>query len=179
MKNVILFYQKKRHTVQMKQADEKVTSLVQQLSQSKAEKELRAQEIMEFLKEKDNRQELVVLAPTILQTEGETKFRQCFELVHPLFLSRLREKVSSITPREELLSMLIVLKQDNKRIAELLGIAPRSVLMLRHRLRQKIGLAIESSLDIFIEGIIAMEDEVIIAPESEVPEQSEDEAPQE
>lgn len=153
----ILFYQKKRHTVQMKQADEKVTSLVQQLSQSKAEKELRAQEIMEFLKEKDNRQELVVLAPTILQTEGETKFRQCFELVHPLFLSRLREKVSSITPREELLSMLIVLKQDNKRIAELLGIAPRSVLMLRHRFRQKIGMTTDNSLENFIEDTLGVQ----------------------
>lgn len=163
----ILFYQKKRHTVQMKQADEKVTSLVQQLSQSKAEKELRAQEIMEFLKEKDNRQELVVLAPTILQTEGETKFRQCFELVHPLFLSRLREKVSSITPREELLSMLIVLKQDNKRIAELLGIAPRSVLMLRHRFRQKIGMTTDNSLENFIEDTLGLQNSVSQTPETD------------
>ena len=116
----ILFYQKKRHAFQMNQVDEKVTSLVQQLNQSKAEKELRVQEIREFLKEKDNRQELVVLAPTILQTEGETKFRQCFELLYPLFIPRLREKVPSITRREELFSMLVVLKQDNKSIAELL-----------------------------------------------------------
>ncbi len=163
----ILFYQKKRHTVQMKQADEKVTSLVQQLSQSKAEKELRAQEIMEFLKEKDNRQELVVLAPTILQTEGETKFRQCFELLYPLFLSRLREKVSSITPREELLSMLIVLKQDNKRIAELLGIAPRSVLMLRHRFRQKIGMTTDNSLENFIEDTLGLQNSVSQTPETD------------
>ena len=121
---VFFFYQKKQHRMQMKQADEKVTSLVQQLNQSKAEKEMRVQEIKEFLKEKDNCQELEVLAPTILQTEGESKFRQCFELLYPLFLPRLREKVPSITHREELLSMLIVLKQDNKRVAELLAIAP-------------------------------------------------------
>ena len=153
----ILFYQKKRHTVQMKQADEKVTSLVQQLSQSKAEKEMRAQEIKEFLNEKDNRKELEVLTPSILMIDGESKFRQCFELVHPLFLSRLREKVSSITPREELLSMLIVLKQDNKRIAELLGIAPRSVLMLRHRFRQKIGMTTDNSLENFIEDTLGVQ----------------------
>ena len=36
----------------------------------------------------------------------------------------------SVSRREELLSMLIALKQDNKQIAEFLAIAPRSVLML-------------------------------------------------
>ena len=50
--------------------------------------------------------------------------------------------------------MLIVLKQDNKAIAELLAIAPRSVLMLRHRFRQKIGMATELSLEEFIENIM-------------------------
>ena len=47
--------------------------------------------------------------------------------------------------------MLIVLKQDNKEIAELMGIAPRSVLMLRHRLRQKIGISTDNSLESYIE----------------------------
>ena len=82
------------------------------------------------------------------------KFRQCFELLYPFFIPRLREKVPSITAREELLSMLNVLKQDNKRIAELLSIAPRSVLMLRHRFRQKIGMTTEYSLEIFIDSIL-------------------------
>ena len=161
------FYQKKQHRMQMKQADEKVTSLVQQLNQSKAEKEMRVQEIKEFLKEKDNCQELEVLAPSILQTEGESKFRQCFELLYPLFLPRLREKVPSITHREELLSMLIVLKQDNKRIAELFAIAPRSVLMLRHRLRQKIGMTTEYSLENFIEDILGVKDNANQTPEAD------------
>ena len=163
----ILSYQKRRHAIQMKLADEKVTSLAQQLSQSKAEKELRAQEIREFLKEKDNRQELEVLAPAILQTEGETKFRQCFELLYPLFIPRLREKVPSITRREELLSMLIVLKQDNKSIAELLAIAPRSVLMLRHRFRQKIGMTADNSLENFIEDTLGVKDNGNQTPEAD------------
>ena len=152
----LLFHQKRQHKMQMKQADEEVTSLVEKLNQSNAEKEMRAQEIKEFLKDKDNRQELETLTPSILQTDGETKFRQCFELLYPLFLPRLREKVPSITRREELLSMLIVLKQDNKRIAELLAVAPRSVLMLRHRFRQKIGIDTEFSLENFIEDILGI-----------------------
>ena len=60
----------------------------------------------------------------------------------------------SITPREELLSMLIALKQENKKISELMAIAPRSVLMLRHRFRQKIGLSTELSLESFIEELL-------------------------
>ena len=152
-----LVNQKKQHAIQMKQADEKLTSLAQQLNQSNAEKEMRAQEIKEFLKDRDKRQELETLTPSILQTDGESKFRQCFELLYPLFLPRLREKVPSITHREELLSMLIVLKQDNRRIAELLAIAPRSVLMLRHRFRQKIGMNTEYSLENFIEDILGVQ----------------------
>ena len=149
-----LLQQKMQHEAQMNQADEKLASLAQKLKESNAEKDKREQEIREFLKDKDNRQELETLTPSILQTDGEVKFRQCFELLYPLFLPRLRERVPSVTPREELLSMLIALKQDNKRIAELLGIAPRSVLMLRHRFRQKIGMNTEYSLDNFIEEVL-------------------------
>ena len=146
--------QKKQHKIQLKKADEKLLSLAQQIDLLNTEEELRAHEIEEFLKVKDNRHELETLTPSILQTEGETKFRQYFELLYPLFLPRLREKVPSITHREEILSMLIVLKQDNKRIADLLAIAPRSVLMLRHRFRQKIGMTTELSLENFIEEIL-------------------------
>ena len=109
------------------------------------------------MKDKDNRQEMLAMAPSILLTDGVAKFRQCFELLYPLFLIRLREKVPSVSPREELLSMLIVLNQDNKQIAELLSIAPRSVLMLRHRFRQKIGMNTEISLDMFINEIARLQ----------------------
>lgn len=149
-----LMHQKRLHAHQMKQAENKMTSLMEELSQSNLEKEKKEQEIRDFLNNKDKRQELETLTPSLLQTEGETKFRQCFELLYPLFLPRLSDKVPSITHREELLSMLIVLKQDNKRIAELLAIAPRSVLMLRHRFRQKIGMETELSLENFIEEIL-------------------------
>ena len=113
-----------------------------------------AQELKEFLTEKNNRYELETITPYILKESGETKFRKCFELLYPVFLPRLREKVPSISRREELLSMLVALKQDNRNIAELLAIAPRSVLMLRHRFRQKIGLNSEYSLENFINDLL-------------------------
>ena len=151
---VLLFNQKRYHVKQMKRANERFDSLVQELNKSNDEKEKITQEVREFLKDNDNRQELETLTPFILKESGETKFRQCFELLYPLFLHRLRERVPSITRREELLSMLIVLKQGTKEISELLAIAPRSVLMLRHRFRQKIGMDTELSLENFIDDIL-------------------------
>ena len=160
----LLLNQKKQHKIQIKQADEKFSLLLQKLNQSNTEKDRVAKEICELLNDKDNRQELETLTPSMLQTSGEFKFRQCFELLYPLFLPRLREKVPSMTRREELLSMLIILKQDNKEIAELLAIAPRSVLMLRHRFRQKIGMATDNSLEDFIEETLRLADSSNEAP---------------
>lgn len=154
----LLIHQKRVHKIQMKKADDRLASLLQQLNQTNAEKEIISQEIDEIMSDKENRQEIESLTPSVLQKSGELKFRQRFELLYPLFLPRLRERVPSITRREELLSMLIVLKQDNKEIAELLAIAPRSVLMLRHRFRQKIGMAAEHSLENFIEDTLAIQD---------------------
>ena len=145
---------KKNHAKQMKQVDEKLSTLMKQIEEMNAERDVKTHEMRNFLESKDNRQMLETLTPTILKDEGEGKFRAYFEILYPVFLPRLREKVATITPREELLSMLIVLKQDNKRIAELLGIAPRSVLMLRHRYRQKIGMLTEFSLEDFIDEIL-------------------------
>ena len=161
---VLLLYQKKQHQIQMKMADDKFAKLVEKLDQSISEKEKIAKEICELSNDKDKRQELESLTPSMLQTNGEAKFRQCFEMLYPVFLTRLREKVPSITRREELLSMLIILKQDNKEIAELLAIAPRSVLMLRHRFRQKIGMTTDNSLENFIDEILRLSNTVNDAP---------------
>ena len=153
----LLFKQRRKHKKQMRNADEQLASLLNKLNQSNVEKEKIALEVKEFLASKDNRQELETLTPYILKESGETKFRQCFELLYPLFLPRLREKVPTVSRREELLSMLIALKQDNKNIAELFAIAPRSVLMLRHRFRQKIGMNTDYSLENFIEDLLVDE----------------------
>lgn len=147
----LLFHQKKRHRIKMQQANDNLEVLVQKLNQTNAEKEMISQNIDEIMNDKENRQKLETLTPSVLQKNGESKFRQRFELLYPLFLPRLREKVPSITRREELLAMLILLKQDNKEIADLFAIAPRSVLMLRHRFRKKIGMTTDKSLEDFIE----------------------------
>ena len=150
----ILLHQRKVHKSHIRKSDNKLATLSQELKQTNAEKEMMSQKFDEIMDDMDSRQELETLTPSVLQKKGESKFRQRFELLYPLFLPRLRERVPTITRREELLSMLIVLKQDNKEIAELLAIAPRSVLMLRHRFRQKIGMTADFVLEDFIEEIL-------------------------
>lgn len=162
---IILLLYRKRSKKEIKRVNERFAELSEELNKSNTEKEKITQEIKEFLMDNDNRQELETITPFILKESGETKFRQCFELLYPLFLPRLREKVPSITRREELLSMLILLKQNNKEIAELLAIAPRSVLMLRHRFRQKIGMNTEYSLEYFIEELLDVAHSVETTPE--------------
>ena len=152
---VLLLRQKKHYKKEIKKADEKISVMTQELIQSNIEKNRTEQKIKEFLENMNNRQELETLTPRILKEGGEYKFRECFELLYPLFLHRLREKVPSVTRREELLSMLIVLKQDNKKIAELFAIEPRSVLMLRHRFRQKLGMTTKYSLENFVKDLLA------------------------
>ena len=151
---LLMFKQKRRHNSKIKEADIKLDALVRKINESNLQNEIRAQEIREFLGDREKRTALEAIAPHILQEGDEVKFRQCFELLHPLFLNRLREKVPGVSRREELLSMLVVLKRDNKEIAEFLAVAPRSVLMLRHRFRQKIGLSSDNSLENFIEAVL-------------------------
>ena len=167
----LLFHQKRLHRNQMKLADDKLASLVKKLNQTNAEKKMISQEIDDIMSDKENRQEIEALTPAILQKSGESKFRQRFELLYPRFLPHLRERIPSISRREDLLSMLIVLKQDNKEIAELLAIAPRSVLMLRHRFRQKIGMTTDNSLENFIDEVMALQDSLGETPvvESDTP----------
>ena len=154
---IVLLLYRRRSKIELKRVNERFAELSEELTKSNSEKEKITQGIKEFLKDNDNRQEIETITPFILKESGETKFRQCFELLYPLFLPRLRDKVPSVTRREELLSMLIVLKQNNREIADLLAIAPRSVLMLRHRFRQKIGMNTEYSLEYFIEELLGVE----------------------
>ena len=151
---ILFIYQRNKYTKRIKYADNQLASLIERFNQLNEEKEKISQEVKELFTNRDNRQEFETLTPYVLKKSGEIKFRQHFELLYPLFLPRLREKVPSVSRREELLSMLIALKQDNKNIAELLAIAPRSVLMLRHRFRQKIGMGTENSLENFIENLL-------------------------
>lgn len=84
---------------------------------------------------------------SLLSKEDENTFRQSFAAIHPHYLPRLRERYPQLTRNEELLAMLICLNQSTDEIALIMGINRNSVNMIRSRLRKKINLTKEESLD--------------------------------
>lgn len=96
----------------------------------------------------NNDNQYIELSTTkINDSECEQNFRRTFMQIHPKFLVNLRTKVPQITRREELLAMLIALKLDNSQIENIMCIAHSSVNMARYRLRSKMKLSRDMSLE--------------------------------
>lgn len=92
------------------------------------------------------------LNPSVLSAEAERDFRRSFAALHPHFLTDLREKSRELTPNDELLCMLILMKMSTDEIALSLGISRQSVNSARYRLRKKFHLDKETDLDGFIQS---------------------------
>ena len=104
-------------------------------------------QLSELLSNKESRMEIASVAPALYRQSGETKFRERFSQLHPTFLPKLKERVPNITHSEEVLCMLIVLDQTTEQMIDILCIARSSVNMARHRLRKKMELNKEDSLE--------------------------------
>lgn len=87
------------------------------------------------------------LDPTLLSGEDEKRFRQSFAALYPRYLPTLRQRCPELTKSDELFCMLIYLKQNTDEIALALGISRASVNTARSRIRKKLGLGKEDSLD--------------------------------
>lgn len=83
----------------------------------------------------------------IQNKEGEDRFRSKFMQMHPYFIDNLRTAVPGISRREEMLAMLIALKIDSSQIENIMCIARSSINMARYRLRMKMGLSRDKSLE--------------------------------
>lgn len=94
--------------------------------------------------------EFPMLLPVILVRNGRSQFRKEFITSYPSFIHTLRNEIPNITASEELLCMLLHLKQSTNDIAAVLGISHKSVNQARYRLRQKINISTQQSLEAFI-----------------------------
>lgn len=74
------------------------------------------------------------------------RFLEVFEHVHPSFFQHLQAHYPTLTQGELKLCALLQFNLDNKTIASLYGISLNSVLVKRHRLRQKMGLSSKENL---------------------------------
>ena len=94
-----------------------------------------------------------LLNTTILTEDDWKSFRQMFDLVHPGFFVRLKEKMSDLTPAETRLLALTKLQLAPKEMAAMLGISYDAIKKSRQRLRKKINLPEEGGLDELVDLI--------------------------
>jgi len=90
------------------------------------------------------------------QTDVENQweqFRVHFESIHKSFFVKLRETTVGLTQTDLQLCAYIKLNMGIKEIARLMNITPESVNTHRYRLRKKITLKTEETLDEFIHGL--------------------------
>ena len=89
-----------------------------------------------------------------LVTEAEWEnFRVLFEKVHAGFLFRLRQKMPELSPADTRFLALTKLNLSNKEIANALGVGVGAVRTAKSRLRKKLELGEEGSIEDFIQTV--------------------------
>ena len=94
-----------------------------------------------------------VLHSTILTDDDWEQFKKAFESVYPNFFATLRFRFVDITAAELRLAALIKMNLSLKEAANALGISADSVKKSRYRLKKKIVLSEEDSLEEFIRAL--------------------------
>ena len=78
------------------------------------------------------------------------QFRLYFDSVYPGMITRVTKSFNQITSAELRLFLLIKLAIGNKEVSTMLAISPDSVKKTRYRLKKKLNLPEEASLDDFV-----------------------------
>ncbi|WP_367390431.1 tetratricopeptide repeat protein [Lewinella sp. LCG006] len=97
-------------------------------------------------------QEVNLYINTILTDEDWNSFRTSFEKLYPGYLFRLRSVFSDLTPAEERLFLLLKLNLGRREIADMLGLSVGSIKKTRTRLRKRLSLELDDSLEDFIKN---------------------------
>jgi tetratricopeptide (TPR) repeat protein len=92
-----------------------------------------------------------LLEATIVTEDDWKKFRQLFEKVYPGFFIRLKEKMPDLSPADTRLLALTKLQLPPKDMASMLGVSYDAVKKARQRLRRKINLPEEGTLEELVE----------------------------
>ena len=96
-----------------------------------------------------------LLAFSLITNEGWDQFRIEFIQAYPHFYLVLQRLTGNLTPAEERLAALIHLQLNNAQIASALGIAKESVSRSKRRLKARLKLSDEASLEVFLTQIPA------------------------
>jgi DNA-binding CsgD family transcriptional regulator len=90
---------------------------------------------------------------TILTDEEWENFRKLFEKVHGGYLETLRMKIPGLSPAETRFVALTKLQLSNKEMAGMLGISTDAVRMNKHRLRKKLNLSEDISIEELVQSL--------------------------
>lgn len=90
---------------------------------------------------------------TILTHEEWHRFRKLFETVHEGYIKRLQEKIPDLSHSEIRFMALAKLGLSNKEMAASLGVSPQAIRVTRYRLRKKLHLPEEGSLEELVSSI--------------------------
>jgi tetratricopeptide (TPR) repeat protein len=88
----------------------------------------------------------------LLTQEDWELFENDFSHIYPEFLAKLRYVHPEISAAEEKLSCLLRIHYGTKDVARTLAISPQSVSVSRYRLRKRMGLPLETTLEEYIMG---------------------------
>lgn len=89
----------------------------------------------------------------ILTDQDWNAFKQLFERSYPNYLHRLRSAFPDITSAEERLGLLLKINLHRQEIANMLGVSDSTVKKGRARLRRRLALAEDQSLEEFLQEL--------------------------
>lgn len=126
---------------------------VQQLQIKEQELGIAKQQLQHFTQRVLEKNEFIeqLQGATILTDEQWEDFRALFEKVHGGYLRRVKEKFPTLTPAEIRFVALAKLQLSTKEMASMLGVSPVSVRSTWSRLRKKVQLPEEESLEKWLE----------------------------
>ncbi|MEW7280957.1 hypothetical protein ABW636_20380 [Aquimarina sp. 2201CG1-2-11] len=141
--------------VALEKSRQELTVYTQRLLEKSKEQEILSTELEQLKEKMDEKlpiENLLELSNSrILTKEDWLLFKQKFTLVYPYFLINLKSKGFQFTESEERLLALEKLNLKNSDISTILGIAPKSVMVTRYRLKKKLNIPKEIDLIDFIE----------------------------
>jgi tetratricopeptide (TPR) repeat protein len=142
----ILLYKRKVYRMNTMLMNERLENLTKKMQTEMANHQETKEVLSKIIKDNSHK-DLDLMSAEVLTSEGEKEFVKYFRVLHPTFLDKLDKRCNTLGHREILCCMLIALKQDNHQISEIMCIAYRSVIMARYRIKQKMSLSEEESIE--------------------------------
>ncbi len=83
----------------------------------------------------------------LLTEENWDEFKALFEKVHKGFFTRLKEKLPGLSPADVRFIALSKLNYSNKEMATMLGVGAGAIRQHRSRLRRKLNISEDASIE--------------------------------